>query len=167
MVDPASNRVSRAPPYSGTTSTSSPPFRLRGCHPLCQAFPKPFCYKDVFIITCRSYADVALQPLSCRFRLSSNFARHYFQNLFWFLFLELLRWFTPLSIALQTYFIQSRNVSITTNGLPHSAISGSKDVCSSPKLFAAYHGLHRLSAPLGIHHKPFISLDHIIATSLT
>ena len=37
-------------------------------------------------------------------------------------------------------------------GLPHSEISGSKLVCSSPKLIAACHALHRLSAP---RHPPF------------
>ena len=31
--------------------------------------------------------------------------------------------------------------------LPHSEISGSKPVCGSPKLIAAYHVLHRLLAP--------------------
>ena len=32
-------------------------------------------------------------------------------------------------------------------GFPHSDISGSSDICSSPKLFAAYHVFHRLSVP--------------------
>ena len=32
-------------------------------------------------------------------------------------------------------------------GLPHSDISGSKPVCSSPELVAAYHVLHRLQKP--------------------
>ena len=32
-------------------------------------------------------------------------------------------------------------------GLPHSEIPGSKPVCGSPRLFAAYRVLHRLSAP--------------------
>ena len=32
-------------------------------------------------------------------------------------------------------------------GFPHSDISGSLDMCSSPKLFAAYHVFHRLSVP--------------------
>ena len=32
-------------------------------------------------------------------------------------------------------------------GLPHSDIPGSMDICSSPRLFAAYHVLHRLSVP--------------------
>ena len=33
----------------------------------------------------------------------------------------------------------------------HSEISGSKDVCSSPKLIAAYHVFHRLPVP---RHSP-------------
>ena len=32
-------------------------------------------------------------------------------------------------------------------GLPHSEIPGSMDICSYPRLFAAYHVLHRLSVP--------------------
>ena len=32
-------------------------------------------------------------------------------------------------------------------GFPHSDIHGSKDICSSPWLFAAYHVFHRLSVP--------------------
>ena len=44
-------------------------------------------------------------------------------------------------------------------GFPHSEIPGSKLVRSSPRLIAAYHVLHRLSAP---RHPPnaLISLDH-------
>ena len=37
-------------------------------------------------------------------------------------------------------------------GLPHSATPGSKDVCSYPGLFAAYHGLLRRTAP---RHPPW------------
>ena len=36
-------------------------------------------------------------------------------------------------------------------GFPHSDISGSQLICSSPKLFAAYHVLHRLLMP---RHSP-------------
>ncbi len=36
---------------------------------------------------------------------------------------------------------------IVEGGFPHSEISGSKPVRSSPELIAAYHVLHRLSAP--------------------
>src|SRR5215510_3188941 len=41
---------------------------------------------------------------------------------------------------------------ITRRGLPHSEIPGSKLVCSSPRLFAAYCVLHRLLAP---RHSPY------------
>ena len=36
---------------------------------------------------------------------------------------------------------------MTRIGLPHSEIPGSKVVCTSPRLIAAYHVLHRLSVP--------------------
>ena len=36
---------------------------------------------------------------------------------------------------------------VSSAGFPHSDISGSMDICSSPKLFAAYHVFHRLSVP--------------------
>ncbi len=39
MVHPGSHGVSRAPWYSGTCPQSPTGFRLRGSHPLCQAFP--------------------------------------------------------------------------------------------------------------------------------
>ena len=38
-----------------------------------------------------------------------------------------------------------------SDGFPHSDISGSMLICSSPKLFAAYHVLHRLLMP---RHSP-------------
>ena len=47
-----------------------------------------------------------------------------------------------------TYFIQYR---IPFGGFPHSEISGSMLICSSPKLIAAYHVLHRLLMP---RHSP-------------
>ena len=120
-------------------------FRIRGFHPLCQAFPKPFYYTFALSLAVRK----PVQPYNPRLTGlgSSNVARHYFRNLFWCLFLELLRWFSSLSIALPLYFIQECNDRITPIGLPHSAISGSQDMCSSPKLFAAYHGLLRRLAP--------------------
>ena len=41
--------------------------------------------------------------------------------------------------------------SMNSGEFPHSEISGSKDVCSSPKLIAAYHVFHRLPVP---RHSP-------------
>ena len=38
-------------------------------------------------------------------------------------------------------------ITLQVIGLSHSEISGSKDICSYPKLIAAYHVLHRLREP--------------------
>ena len=58
-----------------------------------------------------------------------------------------------------TYLIQYR---IPCGGFPHSEISGSKFICNSPKLIAAYHVLHRLLMP---RHSPcaLISLTFVDA----
>jgi hypothetical protein len=51
---------------------------------------------------------------------------------------------------------------MTAAGFPHSGTSGSTPTCGSPKLFAAYHALPRLSVP---RHPPcaLLSLDRICA----
>ena len=59
----------------------------------------------------------------------------------------LLRWFTSPGAAPPAYFIQQRGAGITSCGLPHSDIRGSRDMCSFPRLFVACRVLLRLSAP--------------------
>ena len=84
---------------------------------------------------------------------SSYFARHYFRNRFLFLFLWVLRCFSSPRSLLTHYFTHawiSRLFSL--DEFPHSDISGSMDICSSPKLFAAYHVLLRLLVP---RHSPY------------
>ena len=49
------------------------------------------------------------------------------------------------------YLIQRRMTGYCPAGLPHSEISGSMDICSSPKLIAACHVLLRLLMP---RHSP-------------
>ena len=46
-----------------------------------------------------------------------------------------------------TLWIGVRMTEVCSAGFPHSDISGSMDICSSPKLFAAYHVFHRLLVP--------------------
>ena len=79
---------------------------------------------------------------------SSYFARHYSRNRFLFLFLWVLRCFSSPRSLLIHYFT---HVWITRLfplvEFPHSDISGSMDICSSPKLFAAYHVFLRLLVP--------------------
>ena len=49
------------------------------------------------------------------------------------------------------YFIQRTLTEYCSAGFPHSEIPGSKLMCSSPRLIAACHVLHRLSMP---RHSP-------------
>ena len=49
------------------------------------------------------------------------------------------------------YLIQRRLTEYCSAGFPHSDISGSTVICTSPKLFAACHVLHRLLMP---RHSP-------------
>ena len=46
-----------------------------------------------------------------------------------------------------TLWIGVRITEVCSVRFPHSEISGSMDICSSPKLFAAYHVFHRLLVP--------------------
>ena len=86
-----------------------------------------------------------LQPQKCRniFGLGCcAFARHYLRNHFCFLFLRVLRCFSsPRSLTFNSV------TGLQPAGLPHSDISGSRVICTSPELFAAYHVLRRLREP--------------------
>ena len=58
--------------------------------------------------------------------------------------------FTGYRVSFPTFPLQGfgkERWPIKTIRLPHSEISGSKCICHSPKLIAAYHVLHRLLAP--------------------
>ena len=55
-------------------------------------------------------------------------------------------------VPLLTLCIGVRILEVCSSGFPHSEISGSKDICSSPKLIAAYHVFHRLLVP---RHPPY------------
>ena len=44
-------------------------------------------------------------------------------------------------------WIHHTSLKVYLSRFPHSEISGSKDICSSPKLIAAYHVFHRLLVP--------------------
>ena len=50
-------------------------------------------------------------------------------------------------VPLRTLWIGVRIREVCSRGFPHSDIRGSMDICSSPRLFAACHVLHRLLVP--------------------
>ena len=84
---------------------------------------------------------------------SSYFARHYFRNRVFFLFLWVLRCFSsPRSLPIH-YFTHVWITSLfPLVEFPHSDICESMDICSSSQLFAACHVLHRLLVP---RHSPY------------
>ena len=95
---------------------------------------------------------------------SSVFARRYSQNRCFFLFLRLLRCFSSAGSSIYLC-IQHMVTEDCSAGFPHSEISGSSDICSSPLLIAAYHVFLRLSVP---RHPPCalscLTFHHIVAS---
>ena len=114
--------------------------RLRGFHPLRLAFPKPFRWLPGYVLQ-------SITPWCTHHGLgSSGFARRYSRNRVFFLFLRLLRCFSSPG-SLHTLWIGVWMTEVCSAGFPHSDIHGSRDICSSPWLFAAYHVFLRLSVP--------------------
>ena len=151
MVLVDSHGISRVPRYSGTCRESAH-CRLRGCHPLWPIVPDRstnplICNSLVLHQTGPTTPPCKHDGLGC-----SAFARRYWRNHCCFLFLRVLRWFTSPGCLPPAYVFSRGSSGINQSGLPHSDILGSKPVCGSPKLFAAYHVLHRLLAP---RHSPY------------
>ena len=142
MVPANSDRIPRVPPYSGASLVPAP-LPVRGCHPLRPAFPdrsgsSPFPYVKSYYPGCAVTLPVwALSVFSsCRYLdVSVPCVRP---------------GFSPVSV-------------LQTDGLPHSDISGSIPVCSSPELFAAYHVLLRLLKP---RHPPYALLRFLCCSRL-
>ena len=132
MVPPYSDRISRVPPY----------LSLAQYHTSLFAYRAITCYGQPF------------QTVLLRVALSltgfSDFARHYFRNLGWCLFLELLRCFSsPGSLRIPMYSV----CDTFAGGFPHSEILGySAYLPAPPSLsqaitsFVAYHcqGIHHM-----------------------
>ena len=85
-----------------------------------------------------------------------DFARHYFRNRGFFLFLQVLRWFTSLGSLRPNYVFIGRLYGFTVQGFP---IRKSPD----QSLLAAPRGLSQLATSFfacfcqGIHHAPLVA----------
>ena len=142
MVPAASDRIPRVPPYSGPPLvTASLP--VRGCHPLRPAFPDRsgslplLCVKSynpgravtlpvwALSVSIATTPDIDVSFSSCRY--------------------------LDVSVPCVRSALLTVPV-LQTGGFPHSDISGSIPVCSSPELFAAFHVLLRLLKP---RHPPY------------
>ena len=131
MVPADSDRITRVPPYSGYYQVIKL-FHVRGSHPLWRIIP--------------SASIIILQSILQSY--NPIFAE------------TIMVWAVPRSLAttrgITIVFSSSGYLDVSVHrvnflermtlkaGFPHSDISGSKVVCTSPKLFAAYHVLHRL-----------------------
>ena len=86
----------------------------------------------------RNYKDLGCSP----------FARHYWGNHYCFLFLRVLRCFSSPGLLSDKSEFQA----FSLTGFPIRKSADQKDICSSPRLIAAYHVLHRLWEP---RHPPY------------
>ena len=115
-------------------------FRLRGSHPLWQAFPKPFFYRTSHMSQSEprnARIPVWALPISLAATLGIDFS---FSSS-GYLDVSVPR-VPPAWLCIHHAVVEDCSA-----GFPHSEISGSMDICSSPKLFAAYHVFHRLLVP--------------------
>ena len=130
-------------------------FRLRGFHPLRLAFPKPFAYPISSLIAVHNPSMHARWFGLFRFRSPLLPESHVIFSSSGYLDVSVHR------VPLHTLWIGVWILEVCSSGFPHSDISGSLDICSSPKLFAAYHVFHRLLVP---RHPPcaLISITNLI-----
>ena len=140
MVLPTSRKVPRVSRYSGYC-----------------ALPMDFGY-GAFTLYCwlsQNHSPIqsahlvqSVTPVCTHTGLGSfHFARRYSGNRCFFLFLRVLRCFSsPGSPHTPMYSVHDDR-GLLCRVSPHSEIAGSKDICSSPPLIAAYHVFHRLLVP--------------------
>ena len=139
MVPADSRRIPRAPRYSGAAWRAGLHFAYGAVTRYGHAFLRvPLC---ITFLTAGgpTTPGVAIDNPGLGW---CAFARHYLRNRFYFLFLRVLRCFSSPGSPLAT-----PGVGIAPDGFPHSDIRGSQGICPSPRLFAAYHVLHRLREP--------------------
>ena len=156
MVHPDSNGVSRVPPYLGNPKGDRSVFAYRAVTSYGALFQGALANRRFF----NSPEDpptllsVPTTPLLQRRRAVTQ---HRFR-LFPFrspllresrllYFPEGTEMFQFPSLALHNYVFIMQYPGMTRDGLSHSEIRGSKGVCPSPRLIAAYHVLHRLRVP--------------------
>jgi hypothetical protein len=154
MVPVDSDRVSRAPPYSGTgfESRSFSLTRLsRSMAPLPRGLQLMTGLVTLLLPALQPPLDRDPLGLGC-----CDFARHYFRNRGFFLFLQVLRWFTSLSSLVLDYVFIEPYAGFTSVGFP---------IRTSPvqRLLAPHRGLSQLATSFiaifcqGIHHAPLVT----------
>ncbi len=120
-------------------------FRLRGFHSLWLAFPKPFFYPFAHLLRSEprnARISVWALPIS----LAATLGITVVFSSSGYLDVSVHR------VPFHTLCIHVWMTGVFPAGFPHSDICGSKVICTSPQLFAAYYVFHRLSVP---RHPPY------------
>ena len=114
--------------------------RLRGFHPLRPVFPGPFGWIPCPLVQSEPRrARTAVWALSGSLAATSEITVVFFSSGY----LDVsVRRVPPVRL-----WIQHTVHEVCSCGFPHSDIRGSLDMCSSPRLFAAYHVFLRLPVP--------------------
>ena len=114
--------------------------RLRGFHPLLPVFPVPFCC--ILWSLLRSEPRNARAPVwALSISLAATLEIEFSFSSSGYLDVSVHR------VPLHGLWIQSWIHGVFPCGFPHSDTRGSLDICSSPRLFAAYRVFLRLSVP--------------------
>ena len=124
MVLAYSDRVSPAPPYSVRQIS----IRLQDFHLLWSGFPTAFCSPHL------TYWAPPLSLATTHGITIVLFSSRY------------------LDVSVPRVLSSCEVLCLQHSGLPHSDIYGSRFVCNSPQLFAAYHVFRRLQKP---RHPPY------------
>ncbi len=145
MVPPASHRVSRVPWYSGYCCRSSDfvywAFTVFGV--LSQNTSTIIPPLRVAVLNPRKLGSL-VWPLSISLAATSEIDFSFSSCCYLDVSVH--------NVPLRTLCIYVRITEVCSVRFPHSDISGSKVICTSPKLFAAYHVFHRLLVP---RHSPY------------
>ena len=154
MVSVASRKVSRAPRYSGIdfeSSSFSPTWLSHSMAPLSSGLRFTSGLVTLLLPALQPPLDRNPLGLGC-----CDFARHYFRNRGFFLFLQVLRWFTSLSSLISDYEFIRLYPGFTRMGFPIRTSPGQS-------LLAAHRGLSQLATSFiacfcqGIHHAPLVA----------
>ena len=143
------------PRLTQVPASSLDQFRLRVCHPLWSSFPEASTIDQIGNSTIVDPTTPG-SPEGETGLGYCDFARHYFRNRGFFLFLQVLRWFTSLSLLVPDYEFIGPYGGFTPVGFP---IRKSPDQC----LLAAPRGLSQLATSFiacfcqGIHHAPLVA----------
>ena len=114
--------------------------RIRGFHPLWPVFPVPFpCLRKSLMQSEPRNARIPVWALPIS--LAATFGIDVSFSSSGYLDVSVRR------VPLHALWIHAWIHGVCPCGFPHSDIRGSLDICSSPRLFAAYHVFRRLSVP--------------------